>query len=113
MESKLHHMHLNKAPFEGILGGSQTIETRINDEKRQTLNIGDKIEFVSRENDEKFVAEIIDLLKYKTFEELYISHSSQEFGGRDLNELLTSIYKYYSKEEEEKWGVVGIKLKVL
>jgi ASC-1-like (ASCH) protein len=114
MEPKMNHMHLHKDPFERILSGSQKIEARINDEKRRLLNVGDNIEFTSREDPErKFRAEIIELLMHDNFENLYSSFPVQQFGGTDLNHLLTSIYKYYSKEEETKWGVVGIRLEVL
>ena len=41
----LHIMKLKRAPFDKIRNGSKTIELRLNDEKRQKVNIGDFIEF--------------------------------------------------------------------
>ena len=107
-------MHLTQNPFNGILSGTQKIEGRINDEKRQLIKVGDEIEFILRENPvQKFKAKVTELIPCKNFEELYMSRPFGEFGGRDLDHLLTSIYKYYSFEEEAKYGVVGIRLEVL
>lgn len=41
----LHHMKLKRSPFEKIKNGSKSIELRLNDEKRQKVQIGDFIEF--------------------------------------------------------------------
>jgi ASC-1-like (ASCH) protein len=114
MNPSLHHMRLNQNPFEGILSGSQKIEARLKDEKRKELKVGDEIEFSLRENlERKFRARIKNLLYFDTFEELYNSRPASEFNGRDLDHLLTSIFKYYSKEDEARYGVVGIELEIL
>jgi ASC-1-like (ASCH) protein len=63
----LHKMKLKPKPFEKIKSGEKTIEIRLFDEKRQKLAIGDNIKFINIENREEIVAEVIDLLKYKTF----------------------------------------------
>lgn len=40
-----HKMNLFPEPFEMISSGQKTIELRLNDEKRQKIQIGDIIEF--------------------------------------------------------------------
>jgi len=40
-------MHLGDEVFELIKNGEKTIEARVNDPKRQTIKIGDTIEFMS------------------------------------------------------------------
>ena len=42
-----HYMKLRENPFIAMKTGYKTIELRLNDEKRQTLNIGDSIVFQS------------------------------------------------------------------
>ena len=42
----LHIMKLKRTPFDKIRNGSKTIELRLNDEKRQKVNIGDFIELL-------------------------------------------------------------------
>lgn len=108
-----HHMRLNPGPFAGIKSGAQQIESRLNDEKRQQIRIGDEIEFADRESGETFVARVIELLRYPTFDELFSSQSPQMFGGENQQELLDAVYKYYSPEDEQHFGVIGIKLQVL
>ena len=68
----LHKMKLNESPFERIKNGTKTIEFRLYDEKRQKIEIGDKIEF-SKVSDmqEKLVVDVIDLYKEKSFEKLF------------------------------------------
>lgn len=109
----IHNMSLNNEPFELIKSGSKTIELRFNDEKRRLLNVGDEILFNNRSNNEKLLVSIIDLHKYDSFKSLYKDFDKVSLGykedeisdPRDMNE-------YYSKEDEERYGVVGIELKL-
>lgn len=41
----LHKMKLQEDPFERIKNGTKTVEFRLYDEKRQSIQIGDEIEF--------------------------------------------------------------------
>lgn len=43
-----HEMKLQPKYFEYILNGTKRIEIRLNDEKRQLINIGDEIEICKR-----------------------------------------------------------------
>ena len=107
-----HTMKLNNNPFRSIKNGTKNIELRLNDEKRQLLNIGDIIEFTNRDNGEKLITEIEDLYHYSSFEELYPNHDKLSMGYAK-NEIADpkDMEEYYSKEEQEKYGVVGIKIK--
>jgi len=105
-------MHLGDEVFELIKNGEKTIEARVNDPKRQTIKIGDTIEFINNQTDERLKTEIVDLLKFGTFAELFANQKAEDFGGKNQAELNEVIYKYYSKEEETKYGVVGIKITI-
>ena len=109
-----HEMKLNNEPFECIKNGTKTIELRINDEKRKLLTVGDYIEFTNRITNEKLLVEVIDLFKYNSFEELY-KHFNKIEMGYSINEEANpkDMENYYSKEEQEKYGVLGIKIKKL
>lgn len=110
----IHEMHLNQHPFELSKGGLQTIESRLNDDKRRLLKIDDKIKFTNKANiNEHIMVQIIDLHVCKNFKELYNLFPSIKFGGENVKNLLTSVYKYYSKEKEEKYGVIGIEFKLI
>ena len=108
-----HEMKLNNEPFECIKNGTKTIELRLNDE-RKLLTVGDYIEFTNRVTNEKLLVEVIDLFKYNSFEELY-KHFNKIEMGYSINEEANpkDMENYYSKEEQEKYGVLGIKIKKL
>ena len=109
-----HHMHLSSTPFERIASGRQTIEARVNDEKRQLLSVGDQIEFTLRgDMSKKFSAKITLLMNHASFKDLYSADRAEKFGDKNREELMRAIYQYYSKEDEERWGVVGIVLELL
>lgn len=109
-----HEMKLNNEPFECIKNGTKTIELRLNDEKRKLLTVGDYIEFTNRVTNEKLLVEVIDLFKYNSFEELY-KHFNKIEMGYSINEEANpkDMENYYSKEEQEKYGALGIKIKKL
>lgn len=109
-----YEMKLNNEPFECIKNGTKTIELRLNDEKRKLLTVRDYIEFTNRVTNEKLLVEVIDLFKYNSFEELY-KHFNKIEMGYYINEEANpkDMENYYSKEEQEKYGVLGIKIKKL
>ena len=54
-------MKLQEDPFERIKNGTKTVEFRLYDEKRQTIQIGDEIEFSKLpELQEKLLVKVID-----------------------------------------------------
>lgn len=48
-----HSMKLYVEPFEAVRNNRKTIEIRLNDEKRQSIKIGDTIVFTNIESPEK------------------------------------------------------------
>lgn len=109
-----HNMYLNDRPFNKIKEGSKTLELRLNDEKRQLLNINDYIEFTNRKTLEKILVIIENLYKFESFEELYKHFDKIEMGYEsDENALPEDMEDYYPKEEQEKYGVLGIKIRKL
>lgn len=109
----IHNMNLNNEPFELIKSGSKTIELRLNDEKRRLLNVGDEILFNNRSNNEKLLTTIVDLHRYDSFKSLYKDFDKVSLGYKE-DEIsdLRDMNEYYSKEDEERYGVVGIELKL-
>ena len=105
-------MKLNNEPFNLIKNGTKTVELRLNDEKRKLLNIGDKIEFTNRDTNEKLSVDIINLYKYPSFKELYKHFDKVEMGyNKDDIAESKDMEAYYSKEEQDKCGVLGIELR--
>ena len=108
-------MKLNEIPFAMITDGSKTVELRLNDEKRRKIRIGDQIFFHSLNDEYDIIrCEVIDLHVYDSFEELY-QHYSKEEMGYQTDEIADpkDMYEYYSQEEVERYGVLGIRIRKL
>ncbi len=112
-----HKMTLNEAPFLKIKNGIKTIELRLYDEKRREIHKGDVIEFKNAANTEEAIfCEVMEMHVFDSFDSLYKSLPLLKCGyteadidvahPRDMDE-------YYSREKQEKYGVVGIELKLL
>lgn len=107
----IYEMKLKENPFERIENGTKTVEFRLYDEKRRKIKIGDKIEFLKLPDlQEKIVAQVLDLYIDETFEDLFKKIFTDE---KEVKAKTKAMYQYYSKEEEKKYGVVGIKIRVL
>lgn len=109
-----HELNLWQTPFKMISQGLKTIEMRLNDEKRSLIKIGDLIEFENKDTHEKVTCEVIGLYKFKNFEELYAHFDKSKLGY--LKEEVASpsdMNLYYSDEEINHYGVLGIEIKLL
>ena len=105
-----HHMNLNPFPLEKMLSGEKRVEIRIFDEKRQKIRIGDFVEFTSTEDEHhKVKIKVKALLNYPTFSDLVDDMPSDYFAHKDKDVLKKRIYRFYTKSQEEKYGVLGIK----
>lgn len=109
----IHNMKLQDEPFIKIKNGLKTVEMRLNDEKRQKINIDDDIEFTNIKTSEKLICKVLNLYKYKNFEELYKNHDKMSI-GYDKDEVSNSndMKKYYAEDKINKYGVLGIKIKL-
>lgn len=108
-----HNMKLWQGAFNSIANGSKTIELRLNDEKRQKIAVGDTIVFKCSSNNDIINAQVKALHKFDNFKELYNNLPLDKFGYKP-EELSTAHYTdmntYYSEEQIEKYGVLGIEL---
>lgn len=77
------------------------------------INDGDIIEFTNRITNEKISTKVIKLYLFNNFDELYKQFDKISLGYKE-NEIASpnDMNIYYSKEEQEKYGVVGIEIKL-
>ena len=110
-------MRLNSSPFEMIENGKKTIELRLYDEKRRRISVGDMICFMQADDESKIiVARVKKLYVFPSFEELYKALPLTECGYtadtvKDASP--DDMKKYYTPEQERKYGVLGIKIEVV
>ena len=105
-------MRLVDFAFTAIKNKEKDIELRLNDEKRRLVNIGDIIIFTNLDTEEELKTVVTNLYKYDTFEELFSSFDHKRFGMTD-DEDASCMDAFYSKEEQKKYGVLGIEIKLL
>ena len=113
----MYELHLNDIPFEQIREGKKTLEARVFDEKRRHLKVGDIITFIARSNEQNtFQAKIVALHQFPTFLEMFQTLPVQKFGWEKKStaeQAARDMHTYYSTDEEEKDGVVGMELTLL
>ena len=107
-------MNLQPKYFDFIKDGTKRIELRLYDEKRQSIQIGDIIEF-AKSDDEKFKAEIVGLLRYNSFADLFEDFDISILADASMTkqELLEVLGEFYSEEKQAEFGVIGIRIKLI
>ena len=105
----IYRMKLQNEPFKQIKKEIKKIEIRLNDEKRKIFEINDYIEFTNITTLEIMFVKITNLYHFESFEKLFNNFDNSILGCGSYEEM----YKYYSKEGEKKYGVLGIEIKVL
>ena len=109
-----HEMHLNARYFLKIKNGEKDIEVRLYDEKRRRIAAGDEIVFINRDGGETFVRVVAGLVLCADFDGLVRIVGPARCGWDDAlrtsADCAADMEKYYSKEETDKYGAVGIVL---
>ena len=108
-----HELKLQPRYYEYILGGTKDIEIRLYDEKRQKINLGDIIIFKKEpELNESFKVKVIGLLRYENFEGLFEDFGVDRLADKSMkkSELLEELEKFYTKEKQKEYGVLGIRI---
>lgn len=114
---KEHVMNLTPAPMQEIRTGNKTIEVRLNDEKRKQISVGDTIKFINTEDsNDTLRVKVVDLFLFSSFAELYDNLPLLNCGYNEDNINTASpedMEMYYSREKQNKYGVVGIEISLL
>lgn len=102
-----HHMRLHPEPFRLIESGEKRVECRVNDEKRQQLQVGDTLVLTLRESDPSetltLTRIIIGLHPFPSFEAMFERFPEERGDGQWPA-------KYYRPEAIATHGVVAIEL---
>ncbi len=113
---KKYNMKLMPKYFECIKRGTKRIELRLNDEKRKDIAIGDEIVFEElNDNRRQLKTKVVDLYYESNFEDLINQFDINLLADKNTTkeELLSVLKDIYPLEEQNKYGVVGIKLDLL
>jgi ASC-1-like (ASCH) protein len=109
-----HQLRLATKPFSAVSAGKKTIESALYDEKRRAIQVGDLITFVNREDPKQTVmAQVVGLLRYATFADLFADNEPAEFGVPSREHALREVRDFYSEDDEEAEGVLGIRFELV
>ncbi|TWP19944.1 ASCH domain-containing protein [TM7 phylum sp. oral taxon 348] len=109
-----HQLTLATEPFNAITSDNKTIESRLYDEKRQKIQIGDQIIFTNRDNpSQTATVKVIGLLRYATFHDLFSHNNPRKFGGESVEWLENQINEFYSLHDQKQNGVIGIEFELI
>jgi ASC-1-like (ASCH) protein len=112
-----HEMRLKDDPFRKIWDGKKTIELRLYDEKRRCVQVGDTIAFTRMSGGKECITVCVTKLHvFDSFETLYKTLPLEKCGyDPDSIQIASAsdMNAYYSPEEQEKYGVVGIEFAVI
>lgn len=108
---------LNPEFFNLMRDGIKTLEGRLNDEKRQQMKIGDYIIFENSEDRSKTIkTRIVDRYIFDNFDQmtLFIDKEQLGFDKNDSDYKVVETYRnIYSKEKEDKYGVLILKVELI
>lgn len=113
---KEHTLNLNPIYFDLIKSGEKILEGRLNDDKRKLFEVGDKITFFKEPGRiETIKAIILKKYIYRNFDEMAEDLDKKDLGFADKSKQgMIDVYrKIYPREEENKHGVVILKIKVI
>ena len=111
-----HEMKLQPEYYNFILNGTKRIEIRLFDEKRQQIKIRDTIKFLKKpELKESFNAKVIALLRYNSFDDMFKDFDISILSDKSMTkeELIGVLEQFYTKEKQEQYGVLGIRIELV
>ena len=105
-----------KEPFDLIKSGQKHIEIRLYDEKRKNLKVNDSIVFLkSPDCKDKVKVKVTHLARYSSLSELFNQIPSENFGwdSKSIDWMLNKMYKIYTKDQENKYGIIAISIQLI
>lgn len=111
-----NEMKLQPEYYNFILNGTKRIEIRLYDEKRQSIKLGDTIKFLKEpELSESFNAKVIGLLRYNSFKDMFKDFDISILSDKSMTkeELIKVLEQFYTKEKQEQYGVLGIRIELI
>lgn len=110
----MHKLKVNEKYYNMLKMGTKTIELRLFDKKRQTIKIGDMIEFSNNSNlEDRFSAEVINLHFAEDFASLCQKIEYNKAGFATNESLIKTMKEFYALEKQKEFGVIGIEIKKL
>jgi len=105
---KIFEINIQEPYYSYVLSGKKNVEGRLNKGKFKEIQTGD---FLLINNEHKF--EVIEKNIYKSFREMIEKEKIENVipDKDNIEDAVNVYYKFYTKNQEEEFGVVAIKIK--
>ena len=116
---KIYKKHLSEPWFSLLFMGCKTVEGRLHHEDWEKMRQGDIIEWYNLDFtpmfDRQFKTIILSKKVYPSFESYLTNEGMQKTlpSIKNINDGLKIYYNYYKPEDEKKFGITAIELKVI
>jgi len=113
--SNLHILHVDDVWLNYVLSGRKVVEGRLYDDKRREISVGDCIILRNNDDSRECYVYVKYMHIYPSFKDMLLSEGVNRVlpSISDVDEGVNVYYKYYSREDEERYGVVAIGLGLL
>lgn len=111
-----HSLGLQEIHYNNMKCGMKVYEGRLNDEKRQLINVKDTIKVLKDPlREEFFYVEVINKIYFKTFEEMvdFLDVTKLGFKGKTRKEIVDVYRSFYNEEKEKEYGVVAFEVSLI
>lgn len=107
---KTYEINVQEPYFTHIKNGTKIVEGRLNKGKFLEMKIGDELLL-----NEVVKLEIVNKSVYKSFREMIMFEGIKNVipDAKNIDEAESAYYKFYSKEDENQFGVSAIQVKLL
>lgn len=103
-----YQMELGEFSFNKIKAGRK-LDMRLFDKKRQSLKIGDVIEYINMNNPhERMECKLLGMAVFENFSNLIDCLTPQMLGYPNKEEVLVRMNRAYSKEMQKDFNVVAL-----
>ena len=109
-------IHLDEDIFNVVKNGTKTVEVRLYDEKRKNIKVGDKLTFLKRPLDLETIDVVVTKLEvFDSFNSLVDKYDMNDIylENASRDDYLKLMERFYSKEDELKYGVLAISYEVM
>ena len=109
-------IHLDEDIFNVVKNGTKTVEVRLYDEKRKNIKVGDKLTFLKRPLDLETIDVVVTKLEvFDSFNSLVDKYDMKDIylENASRDDYLKLMERFYSKEDELKYGVLAISYEVM
>lgn len=109
----IHCLKIRPHFLENIKQGIKTNEYRLATPERKNYNIGDKLVFVSNQDNKNYVKTVLlEKYIYKNWKDALKERWKDDFKGFEtLEDVLKECNKFYTLQEVDKYGIIVYKIK--